>query len=228
VHTAMEVVFAENHQFSSRLCTDGCDEQLSRSSDAMLCGISVHQSQRSLSADVGTVEKRDEYVAADTPESCSASLTSPHSGTLQHNLAVVSGDFVPCVLPAESCTVGGSDDSCIKEDSESACTSNCAQSAVTAEVDISAARSSTEIAEPQCIAQPKSLCSTKKSVCFPVDTESLADQPADDDGSCVTQQESKRMSLLLRLFESKLFDMAIALPYLFNSKEPGVLAYLGQ
>ena len=34
-------------------------------------------------------------------------------------------------------------------------------------------------------------------------------------------------SLLLRLFESKLFTMPIAISYLFNSKESGVLAYLG-
>ena len=34
-------------------------------------------------------------------------------------------------------------------------------------------------------------------------------------------------SWLLRLFESKLFDMSIAIAYLFNSKEPGVIAYLG-
>lgn len=34
-------------------------------------------------------------------------------------------------------------------------------------------------------------------------------------------------SWLLRLFESKLFDMPIAISYLFNSKESGVLAYLG-
>lgn len=34
-------------------------------------------------------------------------------------------------------------------------------------------------------------------------------------------------SLLLRLFESTLFDMSIAITYLFNSKEPGVQAYLG-
>lgn len=34
-------------------------------------------------------------------------------------------------------------------------------------------------------------------------------------------------SWLLRLFESKLFDMSIAISYLFNSKENGVLAYLG-
>lgn len=34
-------------------------------------------------------------------------------------------------------------------------------------------------------------------------------------------------SWLLRLFESKLFDMPIAISYMFNSKECGVLAYLG-
>ena len=34
-------------------------------------------------------------------------------------------------------------------------------------------------------------------------------------------------SWLLRLFESKLFDMPIAISYMFNSKEGGVLAYLG-
>ncbi|XP_076355706.1 phosphatidylinositol 4-kinase beta-like isoform X1 [Tachypleus tridentatus] len=36
-----------------------------------------------------------------------------------------------------------------------------------------------------------------------------------------------RESWLLRLFESKLFDMSIAITYLFNSKEPGVLSYIG-
>ena len=36
-----------------------------------------------------------------------------------------------------------------------------------------------------------------------------------------------KSSWLLRLFESKLFDMSIAIAYLFNSKEPGVLTYLG-
>lgn len=33
-------------------------------------------------------------------------------------------------------------------------------------------------------------------------------------------------SWLLRLFESKLFDMSIAISYLFKSKEPGVLSYI--
>lgn len=223
----MEVVIAENHQFSSTLCTDGCDEELSRSSGAVLCGISVHQSRRCLNADDEIVEKHDRYVSG-TPENCSALLTSTHTATSKHNESAVSGDFDPSVLLTQSSMGEGAGHICIAEDSESACSYNCAQYAVTAKLDISAAHSYTEIAEPQCISSPKSLCSAKKSVCFPVDeTESSVDQPADGDGSCVTQ-ESKHMSLLLRLFESKLFDMAIALPYLFNSKEPGVLAYLGQ
>ncbi|XP_062578903.1 phosphatidylinositol 4-kinase beta-like [Saccostrea cucullata] len=36
-----------------------------------------------------------------------------------------------------------------------------------------------------------------------------------------------KQSWLLRLFESKMFDMSIAISYLFNSKEPGVQTYLG-
>jgi len=36
-----------------------------------------------------------------------------------------------------------------------------------------------------------------------------------------------RESWLLRLFESTLFDMSIAMTYLFKSKEPGVLSYIG-
>lgn len=33
---------------------------------------------------------------------------------------------------------------------------------------------------------------------------------------------------LLRLFESKMFDMSMAITYLFNSKEPGVQSYIGE
>lgn len=33
---------------------------------------------------------------------------------------------------------------------------------------------------------------------------------------------------LLRLFESQIFDMSMAISYLFNSKEPGVQSYLGK
>lgn len=41
------------------------------------------------------------------------------------------------------------------------------------------------------------------------------------------KQTMQQQSWLLRLFESKLFDMSIAITYLFNSKEPGVQSYLG-
>uniref|UniRef100_A0A8C7J7N9 Phosphatidylinositol 4-kinase beta n=1 Tax=Oncorhynchus kisutch TaxID=8019 RepID=A0A8C7J7N9_ONCKI len=36
-----------------------------------------------------------------------------------------------------------------------------------------------------------------------------------------------KQSLLLRLFESKLFDVSMAISYLYKSKEPGVQAYIG-
>ena len=44
--------------------------------------------------------------------------------------------------------------------------------------------------------------------------------------SCNTNAPPKE-SWLLRLFESKLFDMSIAITYLFKSKESGVLSYIG-
>lgn len=40
-------------------------------------------------------------------------------------------------------------------------------------------------------------------------------------------KDPPKQSWLLRLFESKLFDMTIAITYLYNSKESGVLSYLG-
>lgn len=42
------------------------------------------------------------------------------------------------------------------------------------------------------------------------------------------KQPVTKQSWLLRLFESKLFNMSIAIQYLFNSKEPGVQAYIGK
>ena len=42
------------------------------------------------------------------------------------------------------------------------------------------------------------------------------------------QQTSAKQSWLLRLFESKHFEMSIAIQYLFNSKEPGVQSYIGE
>lgn len=38
---------------------------------------------------------------------------------------------------------------------------------------------------------------------------------------------SARQSWLLRLFESRLFDVSMAVSYLYKSKDPGVQAYIG-
>ena len=46
----------------------------------------------------------------------------------------------------------------------------------------------------------------------------------DDPGDGLTMNNK---SWLLRLFESKLFDSSMAMAYMFNSKEPGVLGYIG-
>lgn len=42
-----------------------------------------------------------------------------------------------------------------------------------------------------------------------------------------TSQPKATEGCLLRLFESQVFDMSMAISYLFNSKEPGVQSYLG-
>ncbi|XP_014262636.1 phosphatidylinositol 4-kinase beta isoform X2 [Cimex lectularius] len=57
----------------------------------------------------------------------------------------------------------------------------------------------------------------------------------DCDRSCSNEKTELSLSpprntakgFLLRLFESKLFDMSMAITYLFNSKEPGVQSYIG-
>ncbi|XP_049870076.1 phosphatidylinositol 4-kinase beta isoform X2 [Pectinophora gossypiella] len=56
----------------------------------------------------------------------------------------------------------------------------------------------------------------------PCDT--IVDPPLKSDISAA--DTSKNKDFLLRLFESKLFDMSMAISYLFNSKEPGVQTYL--
>lgn len=43
-----------------------------------------------------------------------------------------------------------------------------------------------------------------------------------------TTQIKGAKGFLLRLFESKMFDMSMAITYLFNSKEPGVQSYIGK
>ncbi|XP_033493212.2 phosphatidylinositol 4-kinase beta-like [Epinephelus lanceolatus] len=45
--------------------------------------------------------------------------------------------------------------------------------------------------------------------------------------SASSSSSSSKQSWLLRLFESKLFDVSMAISYLYKSKEPGVQAYIG-
>ncbi|XP_040909835.1 phosphatidylinositol 4-kinase beta-like isoform X2 [Toxotes jaculatrix] len=45
--------------------------------------------------------------------------------------------------------------------------------------------------------------------------------------SLPSASSSSKQSWLLRLFESKLFDVSMAISYLYKSKEPGVQAYIG-
>ncbi|CAH1997274.1 unnamed protein product [Acanthoscelides obtectus] len=46
------------------------------------------------------------------------------------------------------------------------------------------------------------------------------------DGGCEEKRPPPKSSGLLRLLESKVFDVSMAMHYLFNSKEPGVLTYI--
>lgn len=49
----------------------------------------------------------------------------------------------------------------------------------------------------------------------------------DEDKKDGSSKSKEQPSLLLRLFESSMFDITIAMQYLFKSKETGVLSYLG-
>ncbi|XP_077384358.1 phosphatidylinositol 4-kinase beta isoform X2 [Festucalex cinctus] len=64
------------------------------------------------------------------------------------------------------------------------------------------------------------------------DAAAVSDGDRDEDGSPRGGRRRPRpnpskQSWLLRLFESKLFDVSMAISYLHNSKEPGVQAYIG-
>jgi len=57
---------------------------------------------------------------------------------------------------------------------------------------------------------------------FPVEVEEDKEKMA----ASPENEEPKKQSWLLRLFESKLFDSSMAMTYMFNCKEPGVLEYI--
>lgn len=66
---------------------------------------------------------------------------------------------------------------------------------------------------------------------LPTDVQEEEEEQQDASGGQLAvpadSQEPRKQSLLLRLFESKLFDPALAMNYLFITKEPGVLEYIG-
>lgn len=57
---------------------------------------------------------------------------------------------------------------------------------------------------------------------LPVEVETEKDEKI----TTSSPEEPKKQSWLLRLFESKLFDSSMAMTYMFNCKEPGVLEYI--
>jgi hypothetical protein len=61
----------------------------------------------------------------------------------------------------------------------------------------------------------------------PLDDAEPEKQPVSLTASAVSTSSNPNKSWLLRLFESKLFDASMAMVYMFNSKEPGVLGYIG-
>lgn len=60
------------------------------------------------------------------------------------------------------------------------------------------------------------------------DDKSVKRQQNSDTCRHETAQPKSSKGCLLRLFESQVFDMSMAISYLFNSKEPGVQSYLGK
>ncbi|CAL8365879.1 unnamed protein product [Arctogadus glacialis] len=63
-----------------------------------------------------------------------------------------------------------------------------------------------------------------QTTCSPSSPQEVVVTPSPSSSS---SSSSSKQSLLLRLFESKLFDVSMAISYMYKSKEPGVQAYLG-
>ncbi|KAG7162169.1 phosphatidylinositol 4-kinase beta-like [Homarus americanus] len=56
---------------------------------------------------------------------------------------------------------------------------------------------------------------------------SVAGTSTSSASACIKPKLDEKPSLLLRLFESKMFDMSMAMSYLYKCKEPGVQQYIG-
>lgn len=67
------------------------------------------------------------------------------------------------------------------------------------------------------------------SLAFNSSTVALpSNRPRHDSATTQAHTPKAKQSWLLRLFESKLFDMSLAITYLFNSKDQGVQVYIGK
>ncbi|XP_076136365.1 phosphatidylinositol 4-kinase beta isoform X2 [Alosa pseudoharengus] len=79
--------------------------------------------------------------------------------------------------------------------------------------------------------EPVDLVPVKVGGCSGEEEEQASASPSSGSGKStrrrLKQPNSSKQSWLLRLFESKLFDVSMAISYLYNSKEPGVQAYIG-
>nr|CAD7258898.1 unnamed protein product [Timema shepardi] len=80
---------------------------------------------------------------------------------------------------------------------------------------------SSDASEDQSLPSPMLLSPSSMALCCGGDSDSA--KKTDKEAA----QSKGAKGFLLRLFESKMFDMSMAITYLFNSKEPGVQSYIG-
>lgn len=83
----------------------------------------------------------------------------------------------------------------------------------------------------------KLTCDVKKAQCSDVSVLAMTPRSAvaqsvcggagGPNGASAKSKLDEKQSLLLRLFESKMFDMSMAVSYLYRCKEPGVQQYIG-
>ena len=103
------------------------------------------------------------------------------------------------------------------------------------EEEVDAEKSVEEEVDADLVSQPS--ITMKTSLCLPrpfrFKQRPVKTTLPETSSACVGSQDaggrhSATQSWLLRLFESRMFDMSIAICYLFNSKEPGVQTYIGK
>ena len=168
--------------------------------------VSVHRSCIDVSAKKGANHCDTE----DNIDSCNCSTSAAGDGSLICSDIADDGDIITGIMVVDS------DD--IRDDS--AALSNVIRPDVVTEESKTEDQSDTHHQD-----FTSTDISAKKSVCFSAKSDEF-----DGDSTVVMSpvDGSPKQSLLLRLFESKMFNMSIAIHYLFNSKELGVLSYLGK